>query len=496
MPTSVNVPTVVIGAGLAGLAASLALARAGHNVVLVEAGETFGGCCSATHIDGFTFNNGAMYVAVPSLLRHGFQRLGLDFEALVPLQGITRPMQSHLDDGTVVHLTDASNSWVAGPRGEQREQSTQILRVGLNRLQTQWGPIYRKLIHEILPQEPSLWHSLRHLGLYLPRMGGRVDSLIKTYFPDVGLQAAVSATLLYTGIAADKLPATQIIGLLALLEEGFHLPSGGMSAIGEALYRHLPPSNVSIRWGQRVVRIEMAADKVCAVVLTNGERLQTQRILTTISGFDVVRNLLPQNAVPQPLTRIANRTSLSHRAVSIQLGCSGVEFPNSFMINHVPGMEHQGRMHRTVTTRPDYCSYSVPTQVLPDLAPDGKQIIEMFAPVSSVDSASGWTPQMTDKAVQLHVDALRHRMPGMQIESMRVMDPDGFVRQRHLYEGALYGVAPGTPPHHFFPHRSGIGGLYLAGQTTFPGYGVSTAVWSGIQAAHAMIQDKQRRPRR
>lgn len=481
-----NAPTVVIGAGLAGLAATLALAHAGHSVVLIEAGETVGGCCSTTQIDGFTFNNGAMYVAVPSLLRHAFGRLGLDFDALVPLAPIAHPIQSHLDDGTVVHLTDATTSWVTGPSGEQQ---TQALRAGLNRLQMQWGPIYRKLVTQILPQEPSLWHSLRHLGLYLPRMGGQVDSLISQYFPDAKLQAAISATLLYTGIAPDKLPATQIIGLLALLEEGFHLPKGGMGAISNALHRHLPTSAVSIRRGQRVRRIELAANKVCAIVLANGEQLQAQRVLATISGFDVVRNLLPSAAVPRKLARAASRATLSHRAVSIQLGCSAPDLPDSFIINHVPGMEHQGLMHKSVTGRPDYFSYTVPTQVSPGLAPDGRQIIELFAPVSGADPASDWTPQMTQETVRLHLDAIRHRIPGLQVEAMRVVDPHGFACERHLYEGALYGVAPGTAPHHYFPHFSGIGGLYLAGQTTFPGYGVSTAVWSGIQAADAMMHD-------
>ncbi|KWN63782.1 hypothetical protein WM24_14485 [Burkholderia ubonensis] len=68
-------------------------------------------------------------------------------------------------------------------------------------------------------------------------------------------------------------------------------------------------------------------------------------------------------------------------------------------------------------------------------------------------------------------------------------DPRDFASERHLYEGALYGMAPGTAPDKFFPHRAGLRGLYLGGQTTFPGYGVPTAMFSGIQAAEAAMQD-------
>ena len=105
-----DTPVVVIGAGLAGLAAANALARAGERVVLIEAGDSPGGCCSTTTRDGFRFNNGAVYLAAPSLLRRGFAQLGLDLDADVRLAGIAHPLESHLDDGTVVRLASARDA--------------------------------------------------------------------------------------------------------------------------------------------------------------------------------------------------------------------------------------------------------------------------------------------------------------------------------------------------------------------------------------------------
>ncbi len=43
---------VVIGGGLAGLAASYDLARAGHRVVLLEAAPDFGGLASSFRLEG------------------------------------------------------------------------------------------------------------------------------------------------------------------------------------------------------------------------------------------------------------------------------------------------------------------------------------------------------------------------------------------------------------------------------------------------------------
>ena len=53
----------------------------------------------------------------------------------------------------------------------------------------------------------------------------------------------------------------------------------------------------------------------------------------------------------------------------------------------------------------------------------------------------------------------------------------------HLYQGALYGLSPATPPQDHFSHAAAIPGLVLAGQCTYPGYGVAPAIVSGVVAA-------------
>jgi hypothetical protein len=67
-----------------------------------------------------------------------------------------------------------------------------------------------------------------------------------------------------------------------------------------------------------------------------------------------------------------------------------------------------------------------------------------------------------------------------------------FHHQSRAVDAATGGIAPGTTPDKLFPHRAGLRGLYLGGQTTFPGYGVPTAMLSGIQAAEAAVHDMRR----
>ena len=479
-------PVVVIGAGLAGLAAALALTRQGVPAIIMEASDEAGGCCSTTTVDGFAFNNGAVYVAVPSLLRASFQRLGLNFEDEVPMTPIARPLLTRLDSGTAVHLSDARTSYVEGERSNER---TQRLQEGLGRLQQTWGPIYRTLVRDVLPQEPSLLGMLSRLWRYLPRMGGQVDTLIASCFCDDDLQAAVASTLLYTGLPPDRLPATQIIGLLALLEEGFHLPRGGMGAISAALQRALRRMSVPIHCGARVREIIVENQAVRGITLANGDRVSADRIIATCSGFEVVRHLLTSSAVPRRLAAKVRSAPLSHRAVAIQIGCSGGVLPDAFIVNHVPSMSQQAALHTSGPGIPRWLAYTNPTAVAPELAPRGMSVLELYAPATGIQSASEWTKTMTQTLVSNSLHALQLRVPGLSIKCIRVMDPHDFARRRHLHEGALYGIAPGTTPDKFFPHRSGLCGLYLGGQTTFPGYGVPSAILSGIQAAEALLKD-------
>jgi phytoene dehydrogenase-like protein len=44
-------------------------------------------------------------------------------------------------------------------------------------------------------------------------------------------------------------------------------------------------------------------------------------------------------------------------------------------------------------------------------------------------------------------------------------------------------LSPAADPRAQFTHKSPIAGLYLAGQTTYPGYGVAPVMLGGILAA-------------
>jgi phytoene desaturase len=104
----------IIGGGLAGLTAANLLARNGFEVVIFEASNKLGGCCATTTLDGYTFNDGAVYLAVIDLLDRAFDRLGLSRHELLPLRKITANFSTTLPDGTVETLGEGLDLTVTG----------------------------------------------------------------------------------------------------------------------------------------------------------------------------------------------------------------------------------------------------------------------------------------------------------------------------------------------------------------------------------------------
>ncbi|MGJ9424474.1 phytoene desaturase family protein [Nesterenkonia halotolerans] len=68
--------TLVIGAGVAGLATAALLAREGHEVTVLEKGTRTGGRAGVLERDGFQFDTGPSWYLMPSVFEHFYNLLG------------------------------------------------------------------------------------------------------------------------------------------------------------------------------------------------------------------------------------------------------------------------------------------------------------------------------------------------------------------------------------------------------------------------------------
>lgn len=477
----------VVGGGLSGLAAGVLLSRRGFGVKLFEANEKLGGCCANTRLQGYTFNDGAMYVAVPEILDRAFEKLGLDRQSAVPLRRIVANQTTRLPDGTIISVGDRGDVRVHGANGDAR---TAKLASEINILLEKWQPVLRLFASELIPQPFSLATLLYKGWRHLPKLRGTVASELQQLFTDPAARAAMSGVLLYTGIPPQKAPVVQILGLVAMFDEGFYLPEGGMGAIPDALSAALRKQGGEIFTGAKAAKIKITNGRVCGLDVPGYGIIHVDAVISTVSGMLTYGSLLDAQNVPESMRRKVANAPLSQKALSIQLGLSNALDVTSHSINVLPAMEEQYKLFLPAKGIPEWFNYTVPTITMPELAPPGGSIIEMFPPIDQSWSVDRWDEQTTEAVAQSAITALS-RIHKMDVAVKRVLSPRDYEERMHMFAGAVYGLSPAADPRTQFPHKTPIEGLFQAGQTTYPGFGVGTAVMSGVFAAEALIKAAQ-----
>jgi phytoene desaturase len=96
---SQHLRTVVIGAGVGGLATAIRLAAAGHRVTVFERNPTVGGRANELRIDGYRFDTGPSLLLMPDVYRELFAAAGRRIEDYVTLLPMEPNYRVHLAGG-------------------------------------------------------------------------------------------------------------------------------------------------------------------------------------------------------------------------------------------------------------------------------------------------------------------------------------------------------------------------------------------------------------
>lgn len=471
---------VIIGGGLAGLSAGISLLRQGRRVALFEAGDRVGGCCTTTQSEGFTFNNGALYVALPALLDTAFERLALDRAALLPLRRITALQTTRVADDAIVRFRTGCPIQ-SGPIGGSLSDSDSDAQRDAVRLRERWTPLLDLLTKEILVRPFSLPRLLCKGWRELPKLRGTVADELNRLVREPSLRAAMGSVTLYTGLPPEETPAMQLIGLVAMLAGEFYLPEGGMGNISEVLHSQFQQLGGELHLGTTVERILVESGRASGIVVRDC-RVAADAVVSTTSAMATYRNLLTGADSPGRQVRRAVGAPISQKAFSVQLGLRNHVAADSHFMGYVPRLESLRELLVPPQGAMKWLCYSVPTVTMPSLAPSGGSVIEAFPAIDQSIPAEEWTPSHSAQVARDTI-AVLSRLHDLDIAVTRIRSPRHFLEDLHLFAGAIYGLSPAADARAQFPHKSPIPGLYLAGQTTYPGYGVAPAMLSGIFAA-------------
>ncbi|MGH4012306.1 MAG: phytoene desaturase family protein [Pseudonocardiaceae bacterium] len=483
---------VVVGAGLAGLSATLHLLGAGRQVTLVEAQPHPGGRAGRMDLAGYRLDTGPTVLTMPELIDEALAAVGDSIAARLDLVALHPAYRACFADGSVIDVhTDAAamEAEVQAVAGAQEANGYRRLRRWLTRLyQVEIGRFIGGNFDSPLDLVAGR-DAVRELATLAALGGfGRLGAQVGRFVHDKRLQRIFSFQALYAGVPPQRaLGAYAVIAYMDTVA-GVWFPRGGMRALPQAMADAASDAGAQLRYGTTVTALEHAGDRVTAVRTAVGERIAADAVVLT-PDLPVVHKLLgraPRRPVPlrwSPSAVVLHAgvrpgtgpgwTGLAHHTILF-----GEAWESTF-----DEIIYRGRLMTDPSLLITRATASDPT-----LAPAGRELLYVLAPCPNLHTAPlDWATLGS---------AYRDELVGT-LEDRGLADLGDAIEVEQLVtpaEWAAQGLAVGTPfsaAHTFAqtgPFRPsnlirGRVNVVLAGCGTTPGVGVPTAIISGKLAA-------------
>jgi phytoene desaturase len=481
----------VIGAGFAGLAAAIDLARGGAAVTLLERAPAVGGKAGEWRAGGFRFDTGPSVFTLPDVVEGIFRDAGRErpFE-LRPLSPLCRYRYA---SGRVWDVYADLDRTLAGLDADEGAAYRRALDVA------------RRLYEDAAPtfvRGPA--PGLGALAGYAWRHGRRAHPGRR--LPDLLRALGVRGDLLpfflrfATYFGGDPYRAPAVLHNIAWVELGLGvtLPVGGVHGVVLALRSLAEEFGVEVRTGTDVVALPTRAGRVHEVV-TDAAPLPVDAVVAAVDRRWALALLGRRAPVRRNPSLSGTVALLGVRGDAPELAPHNVLFPGDYAAEFDD--LRAGRHPRDPTL---YLHASVKGD--PDDAPPGHEnwFVMANAPALPPGDDRG-APGVPDR-----VDAERARADAGAARGLRAalaargLDPAGrTVVERDLGpadlacfgdRGAIYGATPVGLLATLRPGSSlpGVGNLWLAGGTVHPGGGIPLALLSGRYAAAALLRDVDR----
>ena len=479
---------VIIGAGLAGLAAALHLAGRGRAVTVVER-ETFpGGRAGRLDADGYRIDTGPTVLTMPDVVEETLAAVGENLAGRLDLVRLDPAYRAMFADGSQLDVhtdADAMADEVARFAGPAEADGYRRLRAWLTELyQAEFGRFIASNFDSPLSMAGPSLGRLAALGGF-----GRLEPAIGRFLRDERLRRVFTFQSLYAGQSPQR--ALALYAVIAYMDTvaGVYFPRGGMRALPDALAGAAEAAGVRFRYGSPVTALERSGERICAVRTADGERIACDAVVLA-TELQTAYRLLGRS----PWRPVRLRPSPS--AVVLHLGIRR-QRPEQAHHTISFGAAWRGTFRQIIDDGQPMSDPSLlitrPTASDPGLAPPGRDLLYILAPAPNLHAGSAdWDTAKWDTVADAYADQListvaDRLMPGLaaEIETAQVITPADWSRQ---------GLVAGTPfsyAHSFWqtgPFRPGnlprgASNAVLAGCGTVPGVGVPTALISGRLAA-------------
>jgi phytoene dehydrogenase-like protein len=501
---------IVVGAGHNGLVCATLLARAGKQVLVLEANDQVGGAAvTRDFADGFSVSACAhlLYQLQPSV------RKALKLKP--QLASDDMPTIALADDGEHLRIKGAQVEGVSESDAEsfrtffrRMSRFADLLRTYLNkpppRLGTRDFGDLRTLAR--------LGFDIRRLGrremqAFLRLIGMNIHDEVTEHFDSPLLRGAVCLDAVLGTHLGPRSPNTIMTYLYRLAAGHGRIasPEGGMGSISDTLAQAAREAGATVRTSTPVRRIIVENGRVTGVETAGGERVDTY---TVVSNADPKRTLLDLVGARHMETGVARQ--LHHfraRGNAAKLHLALDELPE---FTGLKRKDYGGRLviapdehYVERAFNPAKYGESSPEPVLeitfpsyqdPRLAPTGKHVMSAVVQYAPYALKEGWNDASKAAFEAAAIRAIERYAPDITgcISASELLTPADIEREFHITGGhwhhgelTLDQFLFVRPVGGFAQYRMPVDGLYLCGAGAHPGGGVTGA--PGRNAANVLL---------
>lgn len=473
---------IIIGAGIAGIAASIRLLHKGYEVDVYEANAYPGGKLSSFDQDGYRFDAGPSLFTMPGKVTELFALMGEDSSDHFSYERRQHVCNYFWEDGTRYEMPSAAEN-IATTMAETFAVEAEAVRRYLQHSAKKYNltaPIFlEKSLHKV---ESYLNGQTAKALVATPTLGifDTLDAVNRKAFDDDRVVQLFNRYATYNG--SDPYQTPGIMSMIPHLEMGIgtYFPHGGMVNITNSLEALARRHGARYHYTTPVSKIVIEDQKAVGVEV-DGSVQSADLIISNMDVFSTYRHLLPQAEHPEKILQQERSSSALIFYWGVNRTFEELDLHNIFFSTDYQGefeaIFQDKSLHQDPTVYVHISSKGEPAD-----APPGCE--NWFVMINTPgDFGQDWGQlidqsrvRIQDKVSQiLGVDIRQH------IVNESILDPRSIASKTQSHRGALYGTASNDRFSAFLRHAnfsSKVQNLYFCGGSVHPGGGIPLCLQS------------------
>lgn len=484
---------IVIGAGIAGIATSIRLAKKGYRVKVYEANAYAGGKLTTIRNNGFRFDAGPSLFTLPSLVDELFQLCDEDPRDSFTYQTKSTICNYFWNDGKTYQMPSGRAN-IATSLAANFNTDIATVDKYLDRSRLKYDKTAPVFLERSLHKASSFTNLETVLAMAsIPKLdiNSTLHEVNESTFNDPKLVQLFDRFATYNGSSPYMTPG--IMSMIPHLEMGIgtYFPDGGMISITNSLVSLAERQGVEFIYETKAEKILKVEGRAVGVVLAGEEHL-SDIVVSNMDVFSTYKKLLPKQDWP-------HKTLAQEQSSSALIFYWGIDrlFPKLDLHNILFTDDYEfefRQIFQSKTIINDPTIYiNISSKSNPSDAPMGCE--NWFVMINTPgDYDQDWN-QLISSARNNIINKI-DKVLGCDLRSMikteNILDPRMIQAKTQSHRGALYGTASNNKFSAFLRHSNfsrKIKNLYFCGGSVHPGGGIPLCLQSARIVSDLISKD-------